>query len=367
MESNLPEIEDFKGLILSGIPLLDVRAPLEFAEGTLPTASNLPLIDDQQRHEIGLCYAHLGQDAAIDLGHELVTGELKKQRIAAWKAFAESHPGGVLYCWRGGMRSKITQQWLYDECGIRYPRIKGGYKAVRRYLIEASESISQQQQLWMLGGRTGSGKTLFLDAFSESIDLEGAANHRGSAFGPRATPQPNQVNFENQLAIQLIHHQERGYQHLILEDEGRNIGTRSIPIPLYKAMREAPLILLEISDAERITITYQEYIIEATQEFVALYGDKGEEQWARYLLSSLDKIRKRLGGQRHQEIRSLMEQAIATSDKELHQNWIRSLLLEYYDPMYDYQIEKRRDSVCFSGNREAVSQFLTEKMISKID
>ena len=121
----LPLIEDYRRLFLEDIPLLDVRAPLEFNKGTLPLAENHPLINDEERHEIGTRYAHMGQDAAMELGYELVRGETRAQRIRAWETFAQAHPEGVLYCWRGGMRSRLTQQALYEESGILYPRVKG--------------------------------------------------------------------------------------------------------------------------------------------------------------------------------------------------------------------------------------------------
>src|SRR3546814_6857013 len=60
----------------------------------------------------------------------LVSGAIKAQRIQAWADFVRDHPDGYLYCFRGGLRSQISQQWL-TEAGIDYPRIEGGYKAMR--------------------------------------------------------------------------------------------------------------------------------------------------------------------------------------------------------------------------------------------
>ncbi len=363
---DLPQVSDFTTLILNDTPLIDVRAPVEFADGTVSSATNLPLINDSERHEIGLRYKNLGQDAAIDLGHELVQGETKQERVTAWEQFAQQHPEGVLFCWRGGMRSKISQQWLYEQSGIVYPRIEGGFKALRRFLIDETTAISHSQQLLMLGGRTGSGKTRFLETVQGQVDLEGLANHRGSAFGPRATPQPNQVDFENQLAIELIKHQHAGFSHLILEDEGRNVGARMVPEPLFEQMRAAPLILLNVPDEERISVTFQEYIDDALAEFRSLYGeDEGFEMWQQYLLTSLDKIRKRLGGQRHQQLKVVMETALQKhrdhADTQQHNEWIEALLLEYYDPMYDYQIEKKRHKVVFEGDRNAVKNYISNQ------
>ena len=133
---DLPQIDNYQQLFLSDTPLLDVRAPVEFLQGAFPRAINFPLINDEERHAIGIRYKQLGQDKAIELGHELVTGDTKEARISLWADFTHQHPQGALYCFRGGMRSKITQQWIFEKTGVVYPRIKGGYKALRRYLID---------------------------------------------------------------------------------------------------------------------------------------------------------------------------------------------------------------------------------------
>ena len=139
----LPQIDDYRSILLNDIPLLDVRAPVEFDQGAFPLAENFPLINDQEREEIGIRYKNLGQDEAIRLGHELVQGDSKSQRVTHWQNFFEQYPQGVLYCFRGGMRSKITQQWIYEQTGKIFPRVKGGYKAMRRFLIDELEHSTE--------------------------------------------------------------------------------------------------------------------------------------------------------------------------------------------------------------------------------
>lgn len=130
----MPEnLSDFRHIFLNDVPMMDVRAPVEFAKGAFPGVLNLPLMNDEERQKVGTCYKQRGQEAAIALGHSLVSGEIKNGRIAAWAAFAKVHPHGVLYCFRGGLRSQITQQWLQSEVGIAYPRVIGGYKAMRTF------------------------------------------------------------------------------------------------------------------------------------------------------------------------------------------------------------------------------------------
>ncbi len=365
MSQELPQVEDFRRLVVEDVPLLDVRAPIEFYQGHFPHAENHHLIDDEERDQIGKKYKHLGQDAAIDLGHELVTGQHKLDRIAEWKAFAEQHPTGVLYCFRGGMRSKISQQWLYEETGILYPRIKGGYKALRRFLIDELEVSSREVNPIVIGGRTGVGKTLLLHKLSPMVDLEGLAWHRGSAFGNHATPQPRQISFENALSIELIKIRAAGNPAFAVEDEHRNVGSCFMPDNIRDKFRDSPLVVLEASLEERVAITHQEYIHEALAEHVALYGEQqGFEKWAEYLLTSIDKIKKRLGGTRHTALRKVLENAIARQreqgDVEPHREWISELLGGYYDPMYDYQIKTNEKQIAFKGDKQAVIEYLAE-------
>ena len=361
---DLPQVDNYRELFLEDTPLLDVRAPVEFEQGSFPNTINVPLINDKERTEIGICYKQQGQDAAIELGHQLVQGQTKAQRVEQWAEFVKQHPQGVLYCFRGGMRSKITQQWIYEQTGIIYPRVKGGYKALRRFLIDALDETLQQLQPVLLSGRTGSGKTLFLHQLVQQVDLEGIYHHRGSVFGKHVTPQPAQIDIENRLSIALLKLQAQQYPHVLLEDEGGNIGSRRLPEILIEKMKQAPVVVLEVDTPARIDIIFQEYIIESLQEHQQHYNEEeGWQRWQQQLFNAVDKIRKRLGGQRHTILRQQLTDAIQqhrAGDIEAHKQWIETLLSEYYDPMYDFQLEKKSDRVVFKGNADAVLSFLAE-------
>ena len=54
--NDLPVTNDYRRLFLEDTPLLDVRAPVEFERGAFPLAENRPLIDDEERHRIGIRY-----------------------------------------------------------------------------------------------------------------------------------------------------------------------------------------------------------------------------------------------------------------------------------------------------------------------
>ena len=363
---DLPQTDDYRSILLSDTPLLDVRAPVEFNQGAFPCTENFPLINDQEREAIGICYKKQGQDEAIKLGHELVRDEVKSSRVKHWQDFFERYPHGVLYCFRGGMRSKISQQWIYEQTGKIYPRIKGGYKAMRRFLIDELEVSTQQVSPVMLGGRTGIGKTLLLHELKQQIDLEGIYHHRGSVFGKHVTPQPPQIAIENTLSIELLKLLDKKHSQIVFEDEGTNIGSRLIPDVLYQKMKQSPLILLEASVDERVDITFQEYIIESLAEHQQHHGEEaGFESWSEQLQLSFDKIQRRLGGVRYKELKTLLtdaiQQQITSGDSEHHKQWIKTLLVDYYDPMYDFQTQKKLDRVVFKGQKDDVLAYLKQQ------
>jgi tRNA 2-selenouridine synthase len=354
--TTLPVTADYARLFLTDVPLLDLRAPVEFAEGAFPRAENIPLLTDEERHRVGIRYKEAGQDAAIELGYRLVSGEEKSRRIALWADWARRHPDGVLYCFRGGLRSRLTQQMLAAEAGIVVPRVTGGYKALRRFLLNTLAERSASQPLVVLGGRTGSGKTDLLQMVDNSIDLEGIAHHRGSAFGRHATPQPTQINIDNAIALRLLRF--TGNMPVLLEDEGRAIGSREVPQALYAAMQASPLVLLEESLERREAQSFKDYVLDSLAEFRRLHGEEeGFALYAEQVRASLARIHRRLGGLRHRHLTDLLEEALTAfyaGDDAGMREFVRRLLVEYYDPMYDYQISKKLDRVVFRGDREAV-------------
>lgn len=355
---------DYADILTNGIPLLDVRAPVEFDKGAFPMASNLPLMNDAERQQVGTCYKQQGQQAAIALGHQLVSGTIKEERIQAWAAFARTHPNGYLYCFRGGLRSQIAQQWLRER-GIVYPRVMGGYKAMRNYLIQTLESAIAQCNFILLGGLTGSGKTELLAELDNAIDLEGHANHRGSSFGKRATAQPCQIDFENRLAIDLLKKRRLGKQCFVLEEESRTIGSCYLPLPLHQAMPGYPIVWLEDGLEQRVRRILKDYVVTLCGDFVSMHGKHaGFEAFAERLRLSLAGISRRLGGERYQRLASIMNAALREQQQdgsvERHCEWIRPLLIEYYDPMYAFQKEGKAARVLFSGGYEEVREFLKQ-------
>ncbi|MBU1536391.1 tRNA 2-selenouridine(34) synthase MnmH [Myxococcota bacterium] len=362
--ATLPLTSDYRAIVLKRLPMIDVRAPVEFLKGAFPGAVNLPLMDDRERHLVGTAYKRQGHDAAVELGYSLVSGAIKDGRIADWAAFYQENPRAVIYCFRGGMRSRVSQEWLTQACGKEIDRLEGGYKAFRAYL--SGELTKERPALSpvIVGGRTGSGKTKILKDLPNFIDLEALANHRGSSFGRRISEQPTQINFEHALAYALIHHEAAGHERLILEDEGNHIGQCYVTPPVRSHLYNGPLVILETPLEERVQNILDEYVHVDQKEYCfAADPVEGIDRWMASMAESLTRIHKRLGGVGHDRILSLIQNAVAhqkaTGDTAVHAQWIRPLLTDYYDPMYDYQIQQRLRTVTLTGDARTILDFVS--------
>lgn len=358
------EIQDYRALFLQPTPMIDLRAPVEFARGAFPAAISLPLMSDDERAQVGICYKQKGQQAAIALGHSLVAGELRARRLQRWLSFARRYPSGCLYCWRGGLRSATVQAWLQAE-GVEYPRVAGGYKALRRFLLQELDNSLRCADFVLVSGRTGSGKTRVIERLARAVDLEGLANHRGSTFGRLPTPQPSQIDFENSLSIELLRLLATARAPIFLEDEGRLIGRLYLPEGLRAVMARAPLLVVEQRFEQRVDVVLEDYVLDLGRRYLLLYAEDGPQLHREKLLADLARIGKRLGGVRLAGVRALLERAFEdqwrTGDPAAHRDWIAFLLKEYYDPMYDYQLAQRSGTHLFSGDRGAVIEWARER------
>lgn len=366
--NNCPKQDEaFKQLFLKNTPIMDVRAPIEFNKGAFPSSTNLPLLDDAQRMVIGTCYKEFGQDKAIELGHQLATTDIKQHRIDQWQAFYNEHPDSFLYCFRGGLRSKITQQWL-AESGINMPFIEGGYKALRTFLINQLNDLVISSPIILLSGRTATGKTHLLNTLPHHIDLEGAANHRGSSFGGYITPQPTQINFENTIAIELIKQSAHTTNPIFMEDEGRLIGQLSLTPQMRHVMQhQYPLVILQTPIEQRVDIALNDYIHQVYPLFENAYQAQALTLFSEKILYNLARIQKRLGGDLYKNVLQKMHHALSqlpVDQGEAFREPIELLLTRYYDPMYDYQLSKRQGNILFQGDAHAIRQWATSQQLS---
>lgn len=294
--------------------LIDVRSPAEFEKGAIPGASNLPLFGNKDRARVGTVYKREGRESAVSLGLKIVGPHLHEFVFRA-KELANGHPI-LLYCWRGGMRSE-SMAWLLRTAALEVTVIEGGYKAFRN---EAHRMISQDGQLLILGGYTGSAKTDILSELRKKgahvIDLEGLAKHKGSAFGGlTGERQPSSEQFLNLLWEQWINIPADA--PIWIEDESRTIGNVWVPETLYERIRHGTVIVLKKTRKERADFLAQDY--------------GGIDLDA--LKQGFQKIETRLGGQHLKIALEALDQGDLAGAAEI--------ALTYYDKTYEYGLNKR--------------------------
>jgi tRNA 2-selenouridine synthase len=295
-------------------PIIDVRSPKEYENGHIPGAINIPLFEDDERSIVGILYKNQGRKEAIRKGLEIVGPKMSSM---VDQALTIAKDGEVLvHCWRGGMRSSSVA-WLFEASDFRVSILQGGYKNYRHYI---RENMLDNRKLLVLGGLTGTGKTNIIRALRKAgepaIDLEGLANHRGSAFGSVGLySQPSTEHFENLLYEQM----QKMPQHSFvwIEDESRRIGEIFIPEYFHQELRKARVIFVQVDDGERMSVLLDEYARQPPEELVL----------------AIEKLRKRFGG-------LMTQQAL---DSVNHGNYERviELLLPYYDKLYAYGLSKR--------------------------
>lgn len=373
----------YRDLFLQSLPLIDVRAPVEFEQGTLPGAVNLPILNDAERALVGTTYKMKGQDAAVALGLQLISSEVKEQRVELWNQYIQAHPQAVLFCYRGGKRSQFTQKWLRER-GVERPLIEGGYKAIRNFLLGEIDRFSAAYSLDVVSGPTGSGKTLLLKSLEKThpvLDLEGLARHRGSAFGAREIAQPSQANFENSAAVAMLRLEDTISERLvpIVEDESRLIGKCYLPTSLFERMRNSEVIWVDEKLEKRVENIFADYILQTSIGLASSNSPRCAEEsdilrrqaidLFKHYRSATLAIQRKLGGLRTQEVIEAIETSesdfINRNSLDSNRQWIGLLLQYYYDPLYLGSLERRQVKVKFKGSfAECQSYFLSRAALS---
>lgn len=341
--------ENLYNLILN--PSIDIRSPKEFKKGTIPNSINIPILNDDEYHQVGSVYKSNGKQSAIDIGHKIVSGKTKQIRIESWIKYIQNNHNCFIFCYRGGLRSKIAFDWITHR-GVSVKRLEDGYKRYRQQIVRLHDRIDNYKGRWIiLGGYTGSGKTKFLENFKESVNLESIANHRGSAFGKTGTSQPSQSNFESIITEEYL----KRYRSkiLLMEDESRLIGRTKLPGRWYDKMQISDIVLLEADIEQRSKNIYDDYV-----RYPISTKNNVMELWS-YYLNALNKIKKRLGDDHYKKINSLLNEAFKNSDEILHLKWIKKLLEKYYDRMYRYKLNLRSEHVIFKGNLKDCKNFIS--------
>ena len=230
--------------------IIDVRAPLEFAEDHLPGAISLPVLDDEERARVGTIYKQVSPFTARKVGGALVARNAARHlegpladRPGSWRP--------LVYCWRGGQRSGSFATIL-SQIGWRVETLAGGYKTWRGLVVKAVYDTPVSAPVVVLDGNTGSAKTDILNLLPglgvQVIDLEGIARHRGSLFGALG-PQPSQKAFEGALALALAGLDPT--RPVVIEAESSKVGNCRLPPGIWKAMVAAPRVAIAAPRAAR--------------------------------------------------------------------------------------------------------------------
>ncbi|MHA6482192.1 tRNA 2-selenouridine(34) synthase MnmH [Paenibacillus sp. strain BS8-2] len=297
------------------IVTIDVRSPSEFADATIPGSLNIPLFDDAERAEVGTTYKQVSVQAAMDKGLELVSAKLP----AFIKTFREIKEPKVVFCWRGGMRSKTTATVL-SLMGIRAHRLTGGFRAYRRWVVETLEPFELTPPSVVLIGHTGTGKTAILRELAEEgypvLDLERMAGHRGSIFGHVGVKAHNQKSFESLLVTDLLKLQHAPY--VLMEGESKRIGKAVLPDMIMRKKEAGKQLFIHLPIKERVRHIIEEY---------------RPLQHKEELLQGFARIKSRIHTPIAKEIQVSLEE-------NQFEHAVRLLLEHYYDPRYEHAMEQ---------------------------
>lgn len=328
-----------KSLIDTHLPV-DVRTPLEYAEDHIPGAINIPLLSNEERVEIGIIYKQTGSLAARIRGLDL-TAHRMPHMVSAIGHAAAGRPI-LVYCWRGGLRSKAVAAIL-DLAGYRAVQLMGGYKAFRNHVRSYFEPFHPPGPLVVIHGMTGIGKTAFLLGLQSYhftvIDLEGLAGHRGSAFGELGLGQHlTQKRFDTLLwdAFRTV----PPGNPVLVEGESKRIGRLSLPGEMYEVMLNSAKVWCHASLETRIRRLIVEY---------------GRPEYQEGMAMALQRIRKRLGGEKYAEIAGYLERW------EL-EPFTAELIKHYYDKVY-YKTREWREDIAISLEDYEVAKMELERFV----
>lgn len=309
-------------VLLNGkVTIFDVRSPVEFMEGSIPGAINVPLFTNEERHEIGIIYKNEGQDAAKWKAMEFVSPKIPTM-LQTIKKHTKTEHSPVVYCWRGGMRSKSVVTFL-DFAGLSANRLIGGYKAYRQHILDETPNILPRKAV-VLHGMTGVGKTEILKILEKRgypiLDLEHMAGHRGSIFGTIGIGEGhNQKTFDSLLFERLS--ELASFDYFIMEAESKRIGRIVQPEDLIQRKIEGVHFHIEMPFENRVQHIVNEYV----KPFE-------KEDWYHSKISEgVEKITRRI---RDKDFLLLLEQYL---NERNYPEMIRILLEKYYDPRYDHK------------------------------
>jgi len=298
---------------------IDVRSPSEYVEDTIPGAINIPIFNDEERKKVGTTYVNVGKIEAKRLGVKLISPKMPEmfEQILDLKY---KHGKIAAFCARGGYRSTYFAS-VFSSIGIPIYQLEGGYKSFRSVVIKELPRLNDKINYIMVNGNTGVGKTEILKSLQRLgcsiLDLEGAANHRGSILGSIGIGKCNsQKKFETNIYDQLMSAKNN---YVFVEAESIKIGSVAIPKFISDKMRTGLQILIDADIEHRVENLKKDYVLNA--------------DWKTESVMAMDKLHKYIS-----------KENIDTFKKEIiagNFNFVAKELMEnYYDPMYNFKSNK---------------------------
>ena len=291
---------------------VDVRAPIEYNEDHIPGAVNLPIFNDEERKEVGTLYKMVGKVDAVKRGTE-IGGRRIVDIINSLTEIKDKEI--IIYCARGGMRSGAVGS-LINSLGIKTYRIIDGYRSFRKVVMDELSTVKIKPKIFILQGLTGAGKTEILKVLPNAIDLEDMAGHRSSIFGGIGLKQNSQKRFETLLWQRLEELKNEAF--IVIEGESKKVGNIHIPENIFMQMREAPPVYIETPIERRVEIIKKEYT-----------GFNEDER----ILKIVNTLRSKLGADKTDTLIEFYNQGNLDE-------FIKILLLDYYDTLYRHTLDK---------------------------
>ena len=217
--------------------IIDVRSPSEFEIDHIVGAINCPILYDDERQKVGTIYKQISSFKAKIIGSSLsaknIASHIEKEFLekkGSWKP--------LIYCWRGGQRSKAFSIVL-SEVGWRTYQLSGGYKEYRNDIIKYLDNTGMKLKIILVSGKTGSAKTRILQSIKDQggqiLDLEGLARHKGSLLGSIPNlKQPSQKLFESLLFYEI--NKLNLKKNIFIEAESSKVGNVHIPKSIWSNM-----------------------------------------------------------------------------------------------------------------------------------
>jgi len=313
-----------KALEQNNTIFIDTRSPQEFLIDNIPGSINIPIFDNQERHDIGLLYKQ-SRKKAFDLGFNIYNKKMDQLKEGISKL--DHKKTLIVYCWRGGMRSKAITE-LVEELGYKTFQLDGGYKSYRTYVRTQLEKYQPPFKFIVLYGLACNGKTELIKKLPNSIDLEGLAQHRSSNFGALGLIPNTQKKFETLLLKKL--NELKNQKFVFIEGESHKVGEVFIPNSIFKGMKQGIAIKVNRSTEKRL------------KQAVKDYFTHNEDQKIKEIINSFKQYLSK----------KIVEDLLRLMDEKNYSEVSKILLLDYYDLKYahqldniEYQVEVNSDDI----------------------